>query len=120
MTEEGHEQCHVVAYCDWNKIPVYHVPNGGKRNRLEAAALKREGVKPGVPDLVITVAKGKYHGLYIEMKVGDNKTTKNQDEWIELLNNNGYLAVVCYGSHAAIDVIEKYMHLKEGEAYAKM
>lgn len=26
---------------------LYHVPNGGSRNRLEAANLKRQGVKAG-------------------------------------------------------------------------
>ena len=32
---------------------LYHVPNGGSRNQLEAANLKRQGVKAGVPDLVL-------------------------------------------------------------------
>lgn len=49
---------------------LYHIPNGGSRNRLEAANLKRQGVKSGVPDLCLPVARGKYHGLYIEMKYG--------------------------------------------------
>jgi hypothetical protein len=27
---------------------LYHIPNGGSRNRIEAASLKRQGVKAGV------------------------------------------------------------------------
>lgn len=112
MTQEGIEQCHVVRYCDLRRIPVYHVPNGGKRNRLEAANLKRQGVKPGVPDLCIPEARGGYHGLYIEMKVDKNKTTQNQDEWLELLAKNGYKTAVCYGSAEAIAVIDKYFNFE--------
>ena len=112
MSKESLEQCHVVTYCDWRKIPVYHVPNGGKRNRLEAANLKRQGVKPGVPDLCIPEARGGYHGLYIEMKVDKNKTTQNQDEWLELLSKNGYKTAVCYGSAEAIAVIDKYFNFE--------
>ena len=57
---------------------LYHIPNGGSRNRLEAANLKRQGVKSGVPDLCLPVARGKYHGLYIEMKYGKTKITPSR------------------------------------------
>ena len=76
---------------------LYHIPNGGKRDAKTATILKRQGVKAGVPDLHLPVARGGYHGLYIELKVGDNTTTKKQKDWIRELNKQGYLAVVCYG-----------------------
>lgn len=47
---------------------MYAVPNGGKRNKITAYALKREGVKVGISDVVLPAARGGYHGLYIEMK----------------------------------------------------
>lgn len=31
---------------------MYHVPNGGKRDKATAAVLKRQGVKAGVPDIM--------------------------------------------------------------------
>jgi hypothetical protein len=31
---------------------AFHVPNGGWRSPIEAAILKGQGVRPGVPDLV--------------------------------------------------------------------
>ena len=74
--KEADEQCAVIEYCEYLRIPVYHIPNGGTRNKIEAANLKRQGVKSGVPDLCFPLARGKYHGLYIEMKVDSNKTTK--------------------------------------------
>ena len=45
---------------------MYHVPNGGKRDKATAAVLKRQGVKAGVPDIMLPAARAGYHGLYIE------------------------------------------------------
>lgn len=94
---------------------LYHIPNGGKRNAKEAANLKRQGVKAGVPDLCLPVARGKYHGLYIELKAGKNKPTDKQNEWVQKLNEQGYLSLVCVGWNTAAEVIESYLKLPKGE-----
>ena len=47
---------------------LYHIPNGGSRHKAEAGRLKAEGVKAGVPDLCLPVARGGFHGLYVELK----------------------------------------------------
>ena len=52
-------------------VLLFHIPNGGRRDTAEAANLKKQGVKPGVPDLFLPVARGGYHGLFIEMKRRD-------------------------------------------------
>ncbi len=88
---------------------LFHIPNGGSRNKIEAANLKRQGVKAGVPDLFLPVPRGGYHGLFIEMKYGKNKPTPSQRKWMAALNEQGYLAVVCYGFDGARDMIEKYL-----------
>lgn len=112
---EATEQERLISWAGWqhNKYPelklLYHVPNGGSRNTLEAANLKRQGVKAGVPDLCLPVARQGHHGLYIEMKWGKNKVTENQSQWLEELRQQGYKAVVCYGADEAIRVIEEYL-----------
>lgn len=88
---------------------LFHVPNGGKRDKLTAAKLKTQGVKPGVPDIELPTARGGYFGLFIELKVGRNKTTVNQDKWLNELAEQGYKTAVCYGWEAASEVIEEYM-----------
>lgn len=88
---------------------LYHVPNGGKRTKSEAARFKRMGVKSGVPDLVLPVARGGYAGAYVELKVGPNKATKNQEHWISKLEEQGYYTAVCYGSIEAEETIEWYL-----------
>lgn len=88
---------------------LHHIPNGGKRDKKEAAALRRQGVKSGVPDLCLPSAHGGYHGLYIELKVGRNKTSDNQNMWLEMLMKQNYKIAVCYGWREAADTIEDYL-----------
>ena len=112
---EETEQMELIDWCNINtcKYPelelIYHIPNGGKRSKTEAVRLKRSGVKKGVPDLCLPVPRRKYHGLYIEMKYGNGRTSKEQKEWIKKLNKQGYYAVVCNGFEEAREVIEKYI-----------
>lgn len=89
---------------------LYHIPNGGKRDKLEAARLKREGVKPGVPDLFLSVSRGGYHGLYIELKAGKNTATARQRQWIADLREQGYKACICVGWEKAAKTIENYLN----------
>lgn len=50
------------------------------------------------------------------MKVGKNRTSPEQDEWLALLRKNGYDAQVCYGADAAISVIDDYMRDAMGKS----
>lgn len=107
---EAQEQQTVVEYCDLRHIPIFHVPNGGKRNAREAYNLKRQGVKPGVPDLFIPVANEQYHGLFIEMKrKNGGSMTAAQCEWQQLLRKQGYKAITCHGASEAIEIVEMYL-----------
>lgn len=92
---------------------MFHIPNGGSRNKLEAANLKKQGVKAGVPDLFLPFSRGGYHGLFIELKYGKNKPTKKQTEWLKSLNEQGYAVAVCYGCNEASEKILKYLKLGE-------
>ena len=89
---------------------LFAIANGGERNLLVAKKLKAEGVKAGVPDLMLPVARGGYHGLFIEMKrMKGGRVTKQQTEWLNRLIRQGYSAVVCRGCHDAIQTIEDYL-----------
>ncbi len=113
---EHSEQCTVIEYCRLRRYPVFAIPNGGSRNKAEAARLKAEGVSAGVPDLFLPVPNKSHHGLFIEMKVGRNRPSPAQDNWLALLRKNGYDAQVCYGADAAIAVIDDYMRDAMGKS----
>lgn len=89
---------------------MYHIPNGGSRNKLEAAHLQAQGVKSGVPDVCLPVARGGYHGLYIEMKrLRGGRVSENQETWLSMLREQGYKAVVCKGWEEAADLLKCYL-----------
>ena len=117
-SREAQEQCIVIQWCNLqsNKYPeleyIFHCPNGGSRNKVEAINLKREGVKSGVPDLLLLTPKGKYTGLVIEMKWGKNKCTQNQIRWLEWLEKQGYKCKICYSADEAIKAIKDYLKIK--------
>lgn len=89
---------------------MHHIPNGGSRNPIEAVHLKEQGVKAGVPDIFLPVARAGYHGLYIEMKRRRfSRVTTEQREMIQRLRAQGYRVEVCKGFEVAKSVIGKYM-----------
>ena len=89
---------------------MHHIPNGGMRHKATAARLKAEGVKSGVPDICLPVARGKHHGLYIELKrIKGGKPTDNQIKWMAALNKQGYQVALCNGWEAAAKVITQYL-----------
>lgn len=71
--------------------------------------MKAEGMKKGIPDLSLPVARRGYHGLFIEMKIGYNKPTDEQKDFMAFAESEGYLDKVCYSSDEAIETLEWYL-----------
>lgn len=113
---EGNEQKTLFT---WLKLQhplagklAYHVPNGGHRLKSVAAKLKGQGVKAGVSDIVLPMARGGYFGLYIEFKATpphDAVVSASQHAFLQGVELQGYLGIVCRGLTAAMDVINGYM-----------
>lgn len=95
---------------------LYHIENERQCSPQQAARRKRMGVKKGVPDLCLPVARGRYHGLYIELKTPTGRATPEQRWWCEQLAAMGCCARVCYGWENAARVLAWYLELgKESE-----
>jgi hypothetical protein len=88
---------------------IFHVPNGGTRHVREAAKFKSMGVKAGVPDLILPVARSKYHGLALELKAGKNKATELQLQWHAFMKSEGWYVAICYSWEEAIYVALRYL-----------
>lgn len=113
---EHTEQATFIDWCEYakkGKYPeldmIYAIPNGGLRNVKVAMKLKAEGVKPGIPDLHLPVARGEHHSLYIEMKDGNRPLTKYQKERKPKLEAEGNAVVVCRSCTEAIEVVCEYL-----------
>ena len=88
---------------------MFAIPNGGFRNKATAGRLKAEGVKSGVSDIFLPVPTNEYHGLFLELKVGKNKPTEEQYDFMTAMNAVGYCAAWCIGWEAAVSIIEEYL-----------
>jgi len=112
------EHQHQVWLMDWARLQtrawpelalIFAIPNGGDRNVVVAAKLKAEGVKAGVFDLMLPVARRAFHGLFVEMKAKPNKPSAKQLEFKAGVEAQGYKAVVCYHWHEAMAEITDYL-----------
>lgn len=112
---EHQEQVRVVDWAAhhesrWPELALlFAIPNGGHRRKAVAAKLKAEGVKAGVPDMCLPVARGPYHGLYIELKTLTGSATKEQRAWLQSLTEQGYCARLARGADMAIHFLEWYL-----------
>lgn len=82
-----------------NSNPLYQMiyANGnesGKVNPIFRFKRAREGVKKGIPDITIPIAKHGFHGAYIEVKTKKGTPSKDQIWWIEQLQEQGYFAKI--------------------------
>lgn len=100
----------------WQRTPyarhfvMYHIPNGGRRDKITGARLKAEGVVAGVPDVFLASPRQGFHGLYIEMKRQRGGTVQDtQKELIAALRQAGYRVEVCKGWWEAREVVENYL-----------
>lgn len=103
-----------IAQGRYPELALLHaIPNGGSRNKIEAAHLQKQGVKAGVPDIFLPVSNGRYNGLYIELKrTKGGRVSAEQGRWITLLRENGYQAEVIKGAEEAIRLITHYLNEK--------
>ena len=115
------EHTEQVALFRWAKLAagahpelrlMFAVPNGGHRHKATAGRLKAEGVKSGVPDIILPVARGGFHGLYLELKrQKGTRPTAEQRQWLADLEAEGYRTDWCRGWEPAREVIVAYLAL---------
>lgn len=110
------ESKHQAAFFEWleHRHPklrrlCFAVPNGGARNIKEAVNLKRQGVTAGVCDIVCLIPNKQKHGLLIEMKVGNNKPSQAQEDFMNCVIANNYEAIVCYSVDEAVSNFMNYI-----------
>ena len=95
-TEKKKEKLRIQAEIDY------------QTKRLELA---RQGVIKGVPDIVVLEPSSTQYGLFVELKVGKNKLTKEQSEFLQQLKLRNYEAKVCY----SLDEFQKITYEYFGE-----
>lgn len=114
---EDQEQFTYIQYLELNKIKYFAVPNVVKLASSLKSTLARirfwqqrrkEGIKKGVPDLVVFLPK---KILFVEMKRQKGSvTSKEQKEWCNIINTYPYaISIICKGADFAINETKRYM-----------
>jgi hypothetical protein len=114
-----------AAFCLWAALQakqepalglLFAIPNGGKRSIKTARALRAEGVRAGVPDLFLPVARGGYNGCFVEMKRSKGGSlSREQAAFFAELRLQGFAVLVCKGAQEAQDGVLDYL----GGSYGK-
>ena len=114
---EHTEQAKLINFC-WNTelypllAQVFSIPNGAFVSKREAAKLRREGMKSGVPDLCLPVKSfnGEHQCLWVEMKRPDGKgvVSSNQSEFMARRREAGHCTVVANSAVEALIYMIRY------------
>lgn len=99
-----------LRLCGVPGLVWYHPANGGGRSsKAEAAKLKREGVTPGIPDLMLHHA-GRSYGL--ELKAANGRLSPEQRDMHQRLVAAGVEVAVANGVDAALRQLRNWELLK--------
>ena len=128
---EHSQQVALFAACAQyvSEVPAlkwYHaIPNGGtrggdKRSAMIAGAnMKAEGLKRGVSDTCLPVARHGYHGFYIELKAPGKLKGESveQKAFGAFLASEGYLYAVFDSWHAAFRALMWYLSFEHSKRW---
>ncbi len=100
-----------VAHKDFGvpECVLFSIPNGGWRDVVGAAILKKEGQRNGVSDLMLAVPRGGYHGLFLEMKCATGVISPEQIVFQREVGAQGYATWTAFRYETAVDMIGCYL-----------
>lgn len=90
---------------------LFAVPNGGSRHKIEAANMKRQGVKAGVADVILQIPKKGFASLCLEFKTKTGRQSKEQREYQKQVEMAGSKYVVVRSVEEAIGEMRMYLLL---------
>lgn len=118
-TEHQEQKAFFEWWDAWSRnLPylAFAIPNGGARNAVTGAMLKREGVLKGVFDIFIGWPRNGKHGILIEMKRRKGgEVTKEQISFKAKMEAAGYECHICKGWEEAKQVVVNYAFGREVE-----
>lgn len=110
--EDISEQClhlHTKQFLDkaglFNKLLIFHVPNGEKRDARTAVKLKRMGVRPGVADWLLFTPKG---AVAIELKDAEGEQQPSQLVFQRQWEACGHEYVIVRSLEEFVAVVRRY------------
>lgn len=106
-----------ISFVEWYRsaypshaLLLFSIPNGAIRSAAAMAAEKKAGLLPGAADLFLCRPSldGKYHGLFIEVKIPGREARQNQLEFGRRAMEQGYVYVVVTSLYQFSKLIKEY------------
>lgn len=88
---------------------LFAVPNGGSRNKIEAANMKRQGVTSGIADVILLIPKKGYCSLCLEFKTSIGRQSDEQKEFQRQAEACRSKYVIVRSAMEAIEMIKGYL-----------
>ena len=88
--------------------PIVKFGGSPTQRLIQGRTQKLMGYMKGTLDIFFPHARNGFHGLFIELKQEDGKTSPEQQQMINKLNNLGYVAVSAYGENEAKRIFQEY------------
>ena len=104
--------CDIMAVCDDRYKWIYHAKNENARDARQGALYKQMGVRKGVSDIHVPYPANGKHGLWIELKDGVKKLSKEQVLFLAEMEHRGYATAQAGSAREAIDIIDEYIRGK--------
>lgn len=95
-----------MDYLKVQKFFGVHVPNEGKRSARRGAKLKREGMYPSFPDVLIFEPALNYCGVAIELKADGGKVEEEQIRCLQRLYSKGWYVGLCWNLEGVIRMLK--------------
>jgi hypothetical protein len=117
MARTSHPESTLQIQCvTWFKYQYPHlaplmfaVPNGGSRDKREAAIMKAEGITAGVSDLILNIRGGIHPQLAIEMKDVKGRQSPEQKRYQRYAEAVGIKYIICRSFQDFKDEVTNYL-----------
>jgi len=106
--DEARLQQVIVAWCRNRGLRPIHVANEHVRNAREAACAIREGMEPGVSDLLIferCPGAPAARGIALELKTPRGRVSQAQAAWQDRMRRQGWVCAVIRSKQEAVDLL---------------
>lgn len=113
--------------CQWARVQRWKqwrlsdllimIPNGAvlagdaRQRAMQMAKMKRMGFRKGVADYILPIPRGKYPGLFLELKRRSGGIVSDEQALFKLdMDVLGWATAICKGWEEAKDKINQYLH----------
>ena len=105
------QSCVLWFHVAYPNYVILSIPNGGSRNRMEAANMKREGLLAGAADLLIIAERAI---LFVEMKTEKGRQQETQKIFQQNVERLGHSYKICRSLSDFQMTVERWLKERYG------